>query len=260
MFDSKCVIQGSSLAFALSGFLTTFLARRGKDDEDKASFFFSYLTLTRQAIALIGTVVHLALISKDTASSTQNVALLSVRIFLNLTCLIYHYYWSLGKGWYCLNTLSVQWRYNTILVATLIVAFFGGLGLWAIYHQGIGEVVVQNLLTVFLVGWILKQGFKDILQGCVFKLVRDTISIASSMLLISGILNLVEHNIPRATINLPNSFIAFLVAITAHFIHKKEELPRLIRIDTIQVSSSNPVPPTKITKHPLQKSVSTTNR
>jgi hypothetical protein len=262
MFDSTCVIQFAPFAFALSALLTTFLARRGKEDEVTPSFFFSYLALARQIIALIGTVVHLALIRKDTASSTQNVALLSVRIILSLILLIYHYYWSLGKGWCCLNTSSVQWRYNTIVLIIFTVAFFGGIGIWSLlfFPQGlIGEVVALNLLTVLVAGWILIQGYKVILQGKMFQAARDFSIIFSSMHALCGIINLVGHNIPRAGFNLPLAFVVFIIGIISHFIHKKDQRYRLSNV--IQVTSSNPVPSThRIPENPLQTRVSTTNR
>lgn len=256
MFDSQCVIQFSTLASALSAFLTTFLARRGTDNEDKPSFFFSYLTLGRLSISLGGTIIHIGLISKDTPSSYQNVVLLSVRVILNMMCLIYHHYWSLGAGWRNLNVSSVHWRYNTVVLATSVIAYFGGIGIWFIifYDQGIGDVIILNVQSVFIITWTIKRGYKDAIQGRVFKYVRDTIFIASSLSFLCGGVNITELSISRAAINFSNACVGYVIGIIAHHIYKKDELPRLTRIGI------DPIVTSIDAKKNLRKYASSTNR
>jgi hypothetical protein len=185
---------------------------------------------------------------------------------LSLTCLIYHYYWSLGNGWRNLNVTSVQWKYNSLAYSAISVAYFGGIGVWFIlfYHQGVGDIVVLNLITVLIAAWMIKQGYKDILQvGHVFKLARDITCTLAAMSTMCGIVNLAQQNTPRAFINFPNAFVTALISIVSHSIYKKEELPRSTRIGVIPVSSSNrdlSATPTN-GKPPLRKCESTsTNR
>ena len=112
---------------------------------------------------------------------------------------------------------------------------------------------------------MITRGYKSILKGCVFMCGREVAFIMSSMLLLSGVLNLVDNDIPRAFVNLPNAITCFIISLVAHYIHKKEELPRLTRIDALPISSSNPVssgvaPLIIGINHPFQKCMSTSSR
>lgn len=155
-----------------------------------------------------------------------------------------------------MNVSSVHWRYNTVVLATSVIAYFGGIGIWFIifYDQGIGDVIILNVQSVFIITWTIKRGYKDAIQGRVFKYVRDTIFIASSLSFLCGGVNITELSISRAAINFSNACVGYVIGIIAHHIYKKDELPRLTRIGI------DPIVTSIDAKKNLRKYASSTNR